>query len=306
MWSKEGINLVRALRYFFVQGCKNIRNHKLMGAASIGIVAASLVLLGVFQLTIMNLNHWISQVEQQCEINVYLKNELEGTNLNRIRSELSAIADVSDVTFFSKDERVQRTKETTYKGREYMLEDLEQDNIVRDSYVLTVSNLTQAEQVAAIAETIDGVDEVVNRQDLVDKIRVVSEFIRKVGLWLMLLLVLIAMFIIANTIRIGLISRSGEVEIMRFVGASDSYIRGPFMIEGILLGVFGAVIACGVVFLAYYLLPKSLENFFPNMGQSLLLPMENIRQTLLLTFFGIGAGIGLLGSGISIRKHLKV
>ena len=298
--------MFRALRYFLVQGCKNIWNNKIMGAASIGIVAASLVLLGVFQLAIFNLNSWISQVEQQCEINVYLENEMEGTNINRIKSELSAIEDVSKVTFFSKDERVERTKETTYKGREYMLEDLEQDNIVRDSYILTVTSLSKASKVAELAKKVPGVDEVVNRQDLVDKIQVVADVIREIGLWLMLLLVLIAMFIIANTIRIGLISRSGEVDIMRFVGASNAYIRGPFMIEGILLGIFGAILASGLIFSGYSLLSRSAAEFFPDMGQALLLPISAIWRMVTVTSLGIGAGIGLIGSGISIRKHLKV
>ena len=96
--------MARALGYFCTQGCKNIWNNKLMSAASIGIVAASLVLLGIFQLAIMNLNTWVFQIEQQCEVNVYLKRDMTGTNINRIQSELSAIPDVANVTFFSKEE----------------------------------------------------------------------------------------------------------------------------------------------------------------------------------------------------------
>lgn len=298
--------MFRALRYFFTQGRKNIWNNKLMSAASIGIVAASLVLLGIFQLALMNLNGWISQVEQQCEVNVYLKSDISGTNLNRIQSELAGIPEVSEVTFFSKEERVKRTKETTYAGQEYMLEDLEKDNIVRDSYVLTVNQLASTSQVASLAARVPGVDEVVNRQDLVDKIQAVSSVVRQVGLWLMLLLALIAMFIIANTIRIGLISRSGEVDIMRFVGASNSYIRGPFMVEGIFLGILGATLACGLTFAGYYLLLRSATTVFPGMDQPLLLSLKQVWPTLAATFLGIGIGVGFIGSGISIRKHLKV
>ncbi len=297
--------MFRALRYFFVQGCKNIWNHKLMGVASIGIVAASLVLLGVFQLAIMNLNSWISQVEQQCQINVYLKRDMEGTNINRIKSELSAIEHVSDVTFFSKDARVERTKETTYKGREFMLEDLENDNFVRDSYILTISSLEHSAKVAEHAANVSGVDEVVNLQEIEDKIQIINGIIRKIGFWLMLLLVLIAMFIIANTIRIGLISRSGEVDIMRFVGASNAYIRGPFMVEGILLGVLGSILASALVFVGYIFLTRSATNIFPDLGQSLFMPASAIWKAVVATSLGIGAGIGLIGSGISIRKHLK-
>lgn len=298
--------MFRAIGYFFSQGIKNIWNNKIMSAASIGIVAASLVLLGIFQLAILNLNAWVTQIEQQCELNVYLKNDMVDTNISRIQSELADIPNVSDVTFFSKEERVQRTKETTYAGREYMLEDLEKDNIVRDSYILTVESLANTSEVAEIAAKIPGVDEVVNRQDLVDKIQIASNVVRQVGFWLMLLLVLIAMFIVSNTIRIGLISRSSEVEIMRFVGASNSYIRGPFMVEGVFLGILGAVLAGVLTIVGYILLIHSAGEVFPSIEQPLLLSVAEVWQILAVTFSGIGAGIGLIGSAISIRKHLKV
>lgn len=298
--------MFRAGGYFLKQGFKNIWNNKLMSTASIGIVAASLVLLGIFQLVLLNLNHWVAQAEQECEINVYLKNDISGTNLSRIQSELAALPDVAEVTFFSKEDRVKRTKETTYAGREYMLEDLEKDNIVRDSYILSVSSLNRASSVAEGAAEIAGVDEVVNRQDLVDKIQIAANMIRQVGFWLMLLLVVIAMFIIANTIRIGLVSRSGEVDIMRFVGASNSYISGPFMTEGVLLGVFGAVLGGIVTLVGYYVLVQSAGDIFPEISRDLFLAPDVIWQTIVITFVSIGAVIGLIGSGISIRKHLKV
>ncbi len=298
--------MFRAIGYFFAQGFKNIWNNKLMSAASIGIVAASLVLLGIFQLALLNLNHWITQVEQQCEINVYLKQEITSTNLNRIQSELESIDHVTEAKFFSREERVERTKETTYAGREYMLEDLEKDNVVRDSFILSVDTLEHAADVAAFAINVPGVDEVVNRQELVDKIRIVSTMIRRAGFWLMILLILIAMFIISNTIRIGLVSRSGEVDIMRFVGASNSYISGPFMVEGVLLGLFGAILAGTLTLLGYYALSQSATNIFPEFSQALLLPLDMIWKTVTIIFVGIGASIGLFGSVISIRRHLKV
>lgn len=298
--------MFRALGYFLSQGFKNIWNNKIMSAASIGIVAASLVLLGIFQLALLNLNHWVEQVEQQCEINVYLKHEITGTNLNRIQGELLSIPNVEEVKFFSKEERVKRTKETTYAGREYMLEDLEKDNMVRDSFILSVERLEHASDVAALAVNVPGVDEVVNRQDLVDKIQIASDLIRRVGFWLMILLILIAMFIISNTIRIGLVSRSGEVDIMRFVGASNAYIRGPFMVEGVLLGLFGAILAGVLTLLGYYALSQSATDLFPSFGQELLLPIESIWEVTVVIFGSIGTVIGLFGSGISIRRHLKV
>lgn len=158
---------------------------------------------------------------------------------------------------------------------------------------------------AALASDVQGVDEVQNRQDLVERIRGITDVIQRIGLWMMLALGLVAMFIVANTIRLGLLSRSREVNVMRFVGASNWYIRGPFMVEGILLGIIGAVLAAILVLWGYRAGIRMLDQTM----QSSMLQLLNASEvwfTISASFLGIGAGIGLLGSGISIRKYLKV
>lgn len=276
-----------------------------MSVASAGIVAASLILFGIFLLAGLNINALLRQVEDQCEINVYLAPDAGGATLNQIEGDLRAIPGVREVRFFSREERLERAKETTYQGKEYMLEDLETDNPLRDSYILSVEQLSQAQQVAALASDVQGVDEVQNRQDLVERIRGITDVIQRIGLWMMLALGLVAMFIVANTIRLGLLSRSREVNVMRFVGASNWYIRGPFMVEGILLGIIGAVLAAILVLWGYRAGIRMLDQTM----QSSMLQLLNASEvwfTISASFLGIGAGIGLLGSGISIRKYLKV
>lgn len=297
--------MFRALGYFLTRGFKNIWGNRLMSVASAGIVAASLILFGIFLLAGLNINALLRQVEDQCEINVYLAPDAGGATLNQIEGDLRAIPGVREVRFFSREERLERAKETTYQGKEYMLEDLETDNPLRDSYILSVEQLSQAQQVAALASDVQGVDEVQNRQDLVERIRGITDVIQRIGLWMMLALGLVAMFIVANTIRLGLLSRSREVNVMRFVGASNWYIRGPFMVEGILLGTIGAVLAAILVLWGYRAGIRMLDQTM----QSSMLQLLNASEvwfTISASFLGIGAGIGLLGSGISIRKYLKV
>ncbi len=297
--------MFRALGYFLTRGFKNIWGNRLMSVASAGIVAASLILFGIFLLAGLNINALLRQVEDQCEINVYLAPDAGGATLNQIEGDLRAIPGVREVRFFSREERLERAKETTYQGKEYMLEDLETDNPLRDSYILSVEQLSQAQQVAALASDVQGVDEVQNRQDLVERIRGITDVIQRIGLWMMLALGLVAMFIVANTIRLGLLSRSREVNVMRFVGASNWYIRGPFMVEGILLGIIGAVLAAILVLWGYRAGIRMLDQTM----QSSMLQLLNASEvwfTISASFLGIGAGIGLLGSGISIRKYLKV
>lgn len=297
--------MFRALGYFLTRGFKNIWGNRLMSVASVGIVAASLILFGIFLLAGLNINALLRQVEDQCEINVYLTADAGGATLNQIEGELRAIPGVREVRFFSREERLERAKETTYQGKEYMLEDLETDNPLRDSYILSVEQLSQAQQVASLASDVQGVDEVLNRQDLVERIRGITDVIQKIGLWMMLALGLVAMFIVVNTIRLGLLSRSREVNVMRFVGASNWYIRGPFMVEGILLGIIGAVLAAVLVLWGYRAGIRMLDQTMQTSMLQLLNASE-VWFTISASFLGIGAGIGLLGSGISIRKYLKV
>ena len=236
--------MFRGLWYFLRGGVKNIWRNKLMSAASVGIVAASLVLFGVFLLAEIDINSVLGSIEGQCEINVYISEDAGGSNLNRIYDELSKIQGVKEVRFLSKEERIELAKQTAYKDREYLIDDLTgDDNPLRDSYVLSADDIGMSGEIAAAAEKVQGVDEVINLQQMVDRIKTLSSGLRRTGGVIMIVLALIAMFIIINTIKLGLIYRGREISIMRYVGASDSYICGPFMVEGLILGIAGAVIA---------------------------------------------------------------
>lgn len=297
--------MFRAIGYFLSNGFKNIGRNKLMSVASAGIVAASLVLFGAFLIAEINIDSIISRIEGQCEINVYLAAELEGTNLSQIRNELDKIPGVSSIKFLSKEERIENAKQTTYKGREYLLEDIENENPLRDSYVITAEGLGQSVEIAEAAAKIAGVEEVINLQDTVDKIRRISDIVHKTGGWVMLILTLIAMFIMVNTIKLGLIYRRHEISIMRFVGASNHYICGPFMIEGVILGIAGAALAAGVILWGYSAGTVRFNEYLA-IDFLTLVGVQEIWQTVSVYFLVIGAGIGLLGSRISIHKYLKV
>ncbi len=297
--------MIRAVTYFLKQGFRNLfQGHKLMSLASCAIVAASLMLLGIFQIVCINTSAAMESLGKQCEINVYLSREPGGNSLSKIETDLKAIPGVQEVRFVSKSDRLRHAKETTYAGREYMLEDLEKDNPIRDSYILTVEELGQSGSVAGQARQIQGVEEVQNSQELIDRIRTISNTVRTAGVWIMIILVLVAMFIISNTIRIGLISRNEEIAIMRIVGASDSYICGPFMAEGAMVGFFGAFIAALVTLVCYAFLKNAADSMSALLG-AFLLPVSRICLPVLLSYFGIGIGIGLLGSGISVRRYMR-
>lgn len=275
-----------------------------MSFTTIGIVTASLTLFGFFMLISLNINNFLLSLENQCEINVYLSADTKEATITQIERDLKNIDGVSEAKFFSKEERLQRAKETTYKDKEYMLEDLENDNPLRDSFILYIENIGISRQVAEKASDIDGVAEVKDLQELADKIKQVASAVRKIGGVLMLILALVSIFIIINTIRLCLTASSTEITIMRYVGASNSYISGPFLIEGILLGIVGALIAFGFVSWGY---GAALQKIIEIFGSDSLdfVDYKDVWTNILYTFSIIGAVIGFVGSEISIRRYLK-
>lgn len=294
----------RALGYFIKQGFKNIRTHRLVSLASIGIVAASLLLFGIFLLLEMNLESVLNQLQSQYEINIYLEESVTSPVRQELEKKLGSTEGVAEFRYYSKDERLQDVKETSYKGKEYLLEDFEKDNPLRDCYIITLSGIEYANDVAKQLGQMKGIEEVTNMPELAGKIEQFASGARQVGFWLMLLFALAAIFIISNTIRMGMAARSREIEIMHFVGASPGYVRGPFLVEGMILGLVGAILASAVILWGYYAAANAIQNAIPVEVMEVVSP-RSAAQILTPVFGVLGMGIGLFGSGFSVHKYRK-
>ena len=295
--------IFRNAKYFFVQGVKGLVSNSLMTLASIGIVIASLVLFGFFLLFGMNLNAVGEQIKEQCEINVYMPNEMSRDGVREIGSALSEIEYVKEAQLYTKEERLQNYREGVYQERAEVIDTLEEDNPLRDAYILVLEDVTKASEVAAAAVKIEGVQEVVNRQDLIQQILSITNTVQHVSVWLLLILAFISVFIISNTIKLGMFSRRKEINIMKFVGATNWFIRWPFIIEGMLLGAVGAACAFVIVMLGYGSVLPAIQEF---MGNIELLASAEVINIVIALFLIMGLGIGMTGSGLSIRKHLHV
>ncbi len=294
----------RALGYFIKQGFKNIRTHRLVSLASVGIVAASLLLLGIFLLLEMNLESVLTQLQDQYEINIYLEETVSAPRREELKTALQGIDGVKELRYYSREERLRNVKENAYKGKEYLLEDFETDNPLRDSFVITLEEIEQSTPVAEKAERLSGVDEVTNMPELTNKIQRFADGAERIGLWMMLLFALAAVFIISNTIRMGMAARSREIEIMHFVGASPSYVRGPFLVEGLILGLVGALLASGLILWGYSAVAEMVQNTIPVEILKVVNPWD-AGKVMLPCFLILGVGIGLFGSGFSVHKYRK-
>ena len=295
--------IFRNLRYFFSQGIRGLVSNSLMTLASVGIVIASLVLFGTFVLLGMNLNYIGEQTKEQCEINVYLPRDMSRDDVRKIGSELAKIKYVKEAQLYTKEERFNNFKDSSYEEQADVIDMLEQDNPLRDSYILVLEDVSRANEVAAAAGKIDGVEEVVNSQHLIQRIITLTNAIRHISIWLILVLAVVSVFIISNTIKLGMFSRRKEINIMKFVGATNWFIRWPFIIEGMFLGIIGALIASGIVLLGYESIYKGMQDF---MGNIRFLELYEVSGVVVLGFLIMGVGMGMIGSAMSIRKHLHV
>ena len=195
--------IFRNIKYFTVQGIKGLLSNSLMTLASIGIVVASLVLFGVFVLLGININSVGEQIKEQCEINVYMPNEMNRDDVRAIGSQLGEIEFVKEARLYTKEERLQNYKEGIHQDQAQVINTLEEDNPLRDAYVLSLTDVRKANQVAAEAGKIQGVEEVTNRQDIIQTILSITNTIKHVSIWLLVILAAIAVFIISNTITYG-------------------------------------------------------------------------------------------------------
>lgn len=295
--------MIRNVKYFFSQGVKGLVANSLMTLASIGIVIASLVIFGFFLLLGMNLNGVGDQVKEQCEITVYVPREMDHDAVRSVGSALSDIEYVKEARLYSKEERFQNYKESTHSAQVEVIETLEVDNPLRDAYILTLEDVEKAKEVADAAAKVEGVEEVSNRQDVINQVLSVTNTVRHVSVWLLVILAMIAMFIISNTIKLGMFARRKEINIMKFVGATNWFIRWPFIIEGMLIGAVGAALAAVIVLLGYGSVIPGLQDF---MGDIELIKLEDVTTLVALAFLGMGMIIGMAGSVMSIRKHLHV
>lgn len=293
----------RDFKYFFKSGISGIMSNGLMSLASVSIVIASLFVLGIFIVLGVNLTEISGQIEKQCQINVFVPHNATDAQFKAVGEKLAKIEHVADVKYYTKEERYRDYKNQRYKDDADAISVFENDNPLRDSCVLSLDNPENAAKVIKAVGKVEGVEEVKNSLDLIDKIVSITGMIRTATIWIVLLLLVIAIFIISNTIKIGLFARRKEINIMKYVGATNWFIRWPFIVEGMLLGFIGSLFSSTFVLMAYEAIYPKMAGFFNSLS---IVPLSGVYDYIVWWFMGIGVFIGMAGSYTSIRKYLKV
>ncbi len=295
----------RTVKYIFGQGFKGLWRNKGMTVASIGSVAASLMILGLIIVLVLNITNSAELLQMQFdEIVVYLEEDLSIEEIDSIGNQLEQINGISNLTYESKEEALEKFKESW--GEEgYLLDSLE-ENTLPNSYIIEVESLELADEIVSDLSVVQGIDEIKYYKEVIDQLLNIANFIRTAGLIIISILILVAIFIISNTIKLTLNARRQEIGIMKHVGATNWFVRWPFILEGMLLGVVGGALAIAVVYFGYSYTFDAITRHFYVMFSVHMIPVENMMNKIIFMFSVLGTGVGALGSIFSLRRYLRV
>lgn len=296
---------MHTFKYFYRDTVRSIQRNSLMSIASIISVIAALVILGIFLVIALNIQHMTQNLEDQLELKVFLNEDITPRQKSDLETLLSNDVRISSYRFESKEEALANMAESL-EGYQGILEGLEEDNPLPESFIIKIYD---AEKIGEMNESLDsysGVDYVNYGEGYVEALMRFNRFTNLLSMVVLVILTGISFFIIYNTIKLTVFSRRKEISIMKYVGATNAYIRVPFVIEGAVLGLVGALLAILVVRnLYYYLLGAVAGQFSLFAGFSFASP-ETILPAVSLYFVVYGLVVGAAGSLFSITKFLDV
>ena len=288
--------------YFIKEVYTSFKRNIWMILASIFTVVLSLFILGFFSIVILNLNKMADTLESQVQISVYLKDDLSQEEIDETKETLSKIEGLQDIKFTTREEAMENFKERL-GDQQFLLDALDDTNPLPDSFSLTVTSPQQVKTIADTAAALDSVESASYSQDIINHLFNLTHLIRLIGVALIILLTGAAIFIISNTIRLTVFARRKEIAIMKYVGATDWFIRWPFLLEGICLGFIGGGLATIFLYIVYNQVTQEIYEamaFFP------LIPQHPFIDYISLAILVAGIIIGALGSTISLKRFLKV
>ena len=300
---------ISTVGYTMKQGVKNIGRNKLFSLASVATMAACIFLFGLFFSVILNFNYIVKKAEEGVAITVFFDENLEDSKVEAIGEALRERDDVLKVTYVSADEAWDTFKDEYFGESKDLAEGFKDDNPLAgsDNYEVYMKDVESQKDVVKFAEGLDGVRKV-NKSDVVAKtLSSVNKLILYVSAAIILILLIVTVFLISNTVTIGITVRKEEIAIMKYIGAKDYFVRGPFIIEGMLIGLVGAAIPLAGLYVVYDKAIDYIMTRFSILNNILdFMPVWDVYKILLPTGLLLGVGIGFIGSFFTIRKHLKV
>ncbi len=300
---------ISTVGYSMKQGVKNIGRNKLFSIASIATMAACIFLFGLFYSIVVNFNYIVEKAEEGVAITVFFNEDATDEQKDEIGKELEAADGVLEVNYVSADDAWDQFQDEYFGDNADLAEGFQADNPLAnsDNYEVYMSDVSKQSDVVKFAESLDGVRSV-NRSDVVAKtLTSVNRLVGYVSIAIIAILLAVSIFLISNTVTMGITVRREEIAIMKYIGAKDSFVRAPFVIEGLLIGVIGALIPLALLYFMYDKAVAYVMTRFSLLNNIIdFLPVMTIYRTLLPIGIALGVGIGFVGSFFTIRKHLRV
>lgn len=289
--------------YTVKQAFSQMGRNKGMNFTAVLAITAMMLILGLFFVAFVNVDLFANVIKQDYNVvEVYLADGSDATVKADVKSELNKFSGVDSIEYRSKEQALKIMK-TRWGDNGYLLDNLEK-NPLPDSYLVYVSDKNAADTVSKEAANISGVNDVKYYQDTVEKLSKITDFIQVASIVVMIFLIIVSVIIVANTIKLTVFNREKEIGIMKYLGATDWFVRAPFLFEGIILGAISAGIATGLMYIIYNRITALIGSDIIRVLSVPVVPADYLISNLLVIFLSLGVGIGTCGSIISIRRFL--
>lgn len=289
--------------YNIRQALKQINRNKGMSFASVFAITAMMLILGMFFIVTVNVNLFTEMIKEDYDqIEIFLEDDLERPQKEEILSTLEHTDNVTSVSYRSKDDAFNIMKKRWGESG-YLLDSLG-ENPLPDSFLVTIGVLEKSEEVTQAALEIEGVEDVKFYQETVEKLTKVTNFIQIAALVIMAFLIIVSVVVVSNTIKLTVFAREKEISIMKYIGATNWFIRGPFLVEGVIMGVVASLISAGITYFVYTQVESVIGMQVMTILSTPLVPATYLAKNLILIFLAMGVSIGAGGSIISMRRFL--
>lgn len=302
--------MIGRMFYAIRQGFKNIGRNRLFSLASIGTITACLFMFGIFYCIVANFQYMVHAAETNVGLTVFFDDTVAEEHMLEVQRLIEAREEVDSTTYISADQAWENFKQDYFPdGDEGILAGLDQDNPLWDcaSVQVYLSDTSRQAELIDYIQTLDGVSEVNGSEIIADSFTNFSRLIGYVSIGIILILVFVAIFLISNTVMIGITVRKDEIAIMKYIGATDLFVRGPFIVEGMTIGLIGSAIPVVGLRLLYPMVVDFVLEHFSILNKILtFMDVNDVFNILIPISLAIGLGIGFIGSYMTLRKHVRV
>jgi cell division transport system permease protein len=291
--------------YLIKEGYDNLKKHGSKTLSTMLIICATMIVLGIFIILLQNVNKNVETVKNEQGFQAFIDDASTETEIEYIKDRITLIPGIKGIKYIDKDMAFEDAK-SVFKGQEYLLDGLQKVKPFPASFIITFNNINDASTIKVAVEKVDGITKVKYNETTIQAVITISKIANIFLLGLGSIMLIISMFIISNTIKLAVYSNKREIYIMKYIGATNSFIRKPFIVEGAIMGLLSALLSFVLISVTYVVVYARLPKVGTSLGIFGFMPYSQLWYQILGIFIVIGLFIGVVGSAISIRKYLKV